>query len=942
MNRFLGKRALCWIIPLAMAATACAAADNDENDGIGGGSDIGGSTAGGGVTSAGGSGGGNFVTTTTDTTTTTTSTGGMGGMGGNAGTGGSGGGMMLPDPNDYPVEVETNGTLGSANAFQTGTLGFQASLSSANDVDIFSIDAPLGATMRVAISDGFGGCPADANVFVQVYSPDNLELVSETSLCPVLDGNTYPALASLGQAGKYFIRVSATGAPVSLYVVELSVDPPVCGDGIPQLGEECDDGNMTAGDGCENDCTLTPVCPDSIVETGEECDDGNSTNGDGCDSSCQLEGNFCPEGEPNNTFATATLLTTCTGGAGQISVVGDVDYYKFVIPTAGSSLRAEITDVLGTPNTCPASFDSKIYLYDASMTQIGLDDDDGMDACSIITPANDPFATNLPAGTYFIKVEEYNNDGTSPPYILSVGVLAPGCGDLITQTGEQCDDGNTVSGDGCSATCQIEGNYCAQQEVNDNIASATPITSMCADGASGIITPIGDKDFFSFTVSATDSSVRAQITNVTGSGCPAFDSVLRLYNSAGTEIGSDDNDGVSPCSLINPITDSFARNLPVGTYYLSVEEGGNNAVSQPYLLKVQVNPPGCGDHILQAGESCDDGNTLDNDGCDSMCQIEGDFCSESEPNDNFLQASPITTCDGGTGSIGYVTDADWYSFQVTVPLSSARLEVTDVVGSGCPMGFDSNIRLFNSAMMQLGTDNDDGADACSLITPVTDAFARNLSVGTYYVRVEENGNDATSPAYVLLVDVNPPGCGDGVVQTGEQCDDGNTTDGDGCSSTCTLLTCAPGETLVTLDSTDVPKTILDNAPTTPALSTINVAQTGTVTQIAVRVNVAHSWMGDVQVYLDPPGATPADISLVDNIGGSNDNMTDTLFSSIATTNVTTGTPPWTGVWAPQGAGGFTSVIGTPSAGAWTLRALDNAAGIAGTLTGYSLYMCVAP
>jgi cysteine-rich repeat protein len=32
----------------------------------------------------------------------------------------------------------------------------------------------------------------------------------------------------------------------------------------------------------------------------------------------------------------------------------------------------------------------------------------------------------------------------------------PVCGNGIVETGEQCDDGNTVSGDGCSATCQTE------------------------------------------------------------------------------------------------------------------------------------------------------------------------------------------------------------------------------------------------------------------------------------------------------------------------------------------------------------------------------------------------------------------------------------------------------------------------------------------------------
>jgi cysteine-rich repeat protein len=33
----------------------------------------------------------------------------------------------------------------------------------------------------------------------------------------------------------------------------------------------------------------------------------------------------------------------------------------------------------------------------------------------------------------------------------------PVCGNGVIETGEQCDDGNTVSGDGCSSTCQIEG-----------------------------------------------------------------------------------------------------------------------------------------------------------------------------------------------------------------------------------------------------------------------------------------------------------------------------------------------------------------------------------------------------------------------------------------------------------------------------------------------------
>jgi MYXO-CTERM domain-containing protein len=65
---------------------------------------------------------------------------------------------------------------------------------------------------------------------------------------------------------------------------------PVCGDGVLDDGEECDDGNGENGDGCENDCTETPVipetCGDGVVDAGEECDDGNGENGDGCENDC--------------------------------------------------------------------------------------------------------------------------------------------------------------------------------------------------------------------------------------------------------------------------------------------------------------------------------------------------------------------------------------------------------------------------------------------------------------------------------------------------------------------------------------------------------------------------------------------------------------------------------------------------------------------------------
>ncbi|MGD2063105.1 MAG: DUF4215 domain-containing protein [Nitrospirota bacterium] len=66
----------------------------------------------------------------------------------------------------------------------------------------------------------------------------------------------------------------------------------ICGDGNLDLGEECDDGNNLDGDGCSAVCTIQPYCGDGAVDPGEECDDGNQVDGDGCSAACLLDGNY--------------------------------------------------------------------------------------------------------------------------------------------------------------------------------------------------------------------------------------------------------------------------------------------------------------------------------------------------------------------------------------------------------------------------------------------------------------------------------------------------------------------------------------------------------------------------------------------------------------------------------------------------------------------------
>src|SRR5436190_1723372 len=56
----------------------------------------------------------------------------------------------------------------------------------------------------------------------------------------------------------------------------------VCGNGIVEEPEVCDDGNNMDGDGCTADCHSGEGCGNGVLDPGEECDDGNPNNNDDC------------------------------------------------------------------------------------------------------------------------------------------------------------------------------------------------------------------------------------------------------------------------------------------------------------------------------------------------------------------------------------------------------------------------------------------------------------------------------------------------------------------------------------------------------------------------------------------------------------------------------------------------------------------------------------
>jgi fibro-slime domain-containing protein len=253
----------------------------------------------------------------------------------------------------------------------------------------------------------------------------------------------------------------------------------VCGDGKRASSEQCDDGGTIGGDGCsaqckiENDwsctgavgakstCTYTVVCGDGKLGGAETCDDGNKTSGDGCSSTCTVESGY--------KCARAGVACNPICGDGVIKSPEQCDIGTSTVPTdvaACTKCRLNAGYTCGANGTGPCSktvcgngpaitdpINSAAYITKAkAAAEPGEGCDDGN------TVAGDGCGPTC-------QLEPAVTVGPSP-------VVAVTCGDgLITGT-ETCDDGNKTKGDGCDDTCQVETGWSCSGSVSypDSIA----------------------------------------------------------------------------------------------------------------------------------------------------------------------------------------------------------------------------------------------------------------------------------------------------------------------------------------------------------------------------------------------------------------------------------------------------------------------------------------
>ncbi|MEM6962236.1 MAG: hypothetical protein AAF550_10945, partial [Myxococcota bacterium] len=126
-----------------------------------------------------------------------------------------------------------------------------------------------------------------------------------------------------------------------------------------------------------------------------------------------------------------------------------------------------------------------------------------------------------------------------------------------------------------------------------------------------------------------------------------------------------------------------------------------------------------------------------------------------EPNESSTEATVVSMSTPTSGYISCIGDVDYFEFQVPEQKS-----VTLTLTSGAPLGYEPRVTLEQSD----GTAILEDSDPRGTLEATSITLERQLSPGTYRVRVEDSGNDGANStvAYVLTFglfedpDVNEP------------------------------------------------------------------------------------------------------------------------------------------------------------------------------------------
>jgi cysteine-rich repeat protein len=183
----------------------------------------------------------------------------------------------------------------------------------------------------------------------------------------------------------------------------------------------------------------------------------------------------------------------------------------------------------------------------------------------------------------------------------------------------------------------------------------------------------------------------------------------------------------------------------------------------------------CGNGILTSDETCDDGNTRSGDGCSAdcrniedgfECRVPGKWCTPKCGDGKLIGGE---TCDDGNNKAG---DGCSQTCQLEPGADCPE------VGRACTIAMCGNGRVEKGELCDCGTDASNLPSGCRAVNGLFYGDGKGCSktcTREPNCRDSSGKNQACSSA-----------CGDGNLDPIEECDDGNQTNGDGCSAKCTI------------------------------------------------------------------------------------------------------------------------------------------------------------
>jgi cysteine-rich repeat protein len=442
----------------------------------------------------------------------------------------------------------------------------------------------------------------------------------------------------------------------------------------------------------------------------------------------------------------------------------DTDVFTFTLTAPRSDV--EIRAFSGAPpSTSCDGLHLRFELFQAPDTSTAYLDDFANDTgeCTALDWHTEPLMRGLPAGLYYLRVTINGWDPPVPAYYLQLDVASecgdglvsgseqcdssdatrcspttcqkiPICGDREILTPENCDDGNTTNGDGCSSTCQREA--VSEVELNDTTTDAD------ARATSASIVIRSDAYYTGSITYETDETdvYKVELTSPGVVRFESFESLLGydcaddarhqiiLYDSAGNTLVPN-----SYTTGIQGYCAGFAIGLDAGTYYAEFSNALGTHDTPAYRLEAD---------------------------------FMDDVGTETEPNDTMLEATPLTGSSFVVhGSFLSSADVDYYAITVPVGFSVRAQTLPGTVNGKICDGTLANpitntvLRLLDGQGIELAY-NDDWYDGCSSFDGTGANRSWNFPNAWNYTGTTQTYYLAVSPwpgtsAYRLAVTIRP-------------------------------------------------------------------------------------------------------------------------------------------------------------------------------------------